>query len=36
MYKFTFGPIISLRKPFLKLKNGFAAPNEVDELGKVK
>ncbi len=32
MYKFTFGLIISSRKPFSKIKNGFAAPNEVDEL----
>jgi hypothetical protein len=36
MYKFTFGLIISSRKPFSNSKNGFAAPNEVDELGKVK
>jgi hypothetical protein len=36
MYKFTFGLIISPRKPFPKIKNGFAAPNEVDELGFMK
>ncbi len=31
MYKFTFGLIIPSRKRFSNLKNGFAAPNEVDD-----